>query len=224
MTMIESRRAEADDGMGQGYDAAFLASCVLERSAASGDSGDVPAMASMALVTMVGPTTPARVPATAIPEPRPNPKVALPAPYACLRCHREREGSVYDFQVRPVRDQSAQQTHAEGGFICHQCAEKHLGLNPWTLWANVLFIGTFGFVAAAVLFLARWLFTSIAVAIFTIRAAARQGELMRYRRARVYLGDRQARQRVTKLAMDLRRKAILKDLDVSAGAVKFVAV
>jgi hypothetical protein len=155
----------------------------------------------------------------------PPPPAAPPAPPdCCLLCNRTgRPGRIYFFYAAQVQGMVYQVVHQEGVLICHRCAENHLGLNAWRIVGTMLLVGVGGLVVALFLAGLGKTITAAVLGLMTLGFLGRLGRRLQVSRQKPYRVNSFAAHVVTRLAIQLRRQAVLRALALPEMQVVFLS-
>jgi hypothetical protein len=141
----------------------------------------------------------------------------------CLKCRQKAAGKRYGFYAVRKNEVPSELVHEESAFVCDQCARACLGLRPWWLEARLFLIslaGTFGVLFS--LALLHNLILALVLFIGTVQALRHGLRKLDYARRQLYHRDPEADRKITRLAIRLRKAAILQELGLPASQVLFI--
>jgi hypothetical protein len=157
----------------------------------------------------------------------------------CLQCKQYAEGNHYPFYVEARQGVSYRVVHEEKAFICHSCAEARLCFIAWLAlgyWFPLGLLTSFGMLTLAIGISVAgdkgdgaYQSTSVgffllSAGLFIISVKVLRGGLTLLR----YAGHKHYRQRVfpdtkvSRLAIELRRTALLSSLQLAESEVRFL--
>lgn len=147
--------------------------------------------------------------------------IAVPPPDVCVKCHTRSEGKIYRFSARLTQGVTSEIVHTEGVLICHTCAEHTLDISPKTLWARIPVVGLLGSVGVFAFIALGRIVLPVVVFSLTVGWLARDIKMLRYCHRKLYLCDGRAERILARMAIELRKKDVLKGLHLPASDVVF---